>query len=156
MHGRLGALADAVPRIPEELLGAAAVVSRDVNAARHGLVIGILAVLIVVGFGAEWLVRRGLDRLRRPGTAGDIGQTVMAEVAALMTFALASIGAFLAFEWPLLLRRIVLTLLLAVIAVRVVRAVTRLLLAYGANSVEQPAALTEAVAHRFWLRRVSA
>jgi hypothetical protein len=67
--------------------------------------------------------------VRRSGTAGDIGQTVLTEVAALMTFALASIGSFLAFEWPPLLRRIVLTLLLAVIAVRVVRAVTRLLLA---------------------------
>ena len=155
IHDRLGALADAIPRIPEELAGAAAVVSRDVNAGRPGLVIGILAVLIVVGFGAEWLVRRGLDRVRQSGTAGDIGQTVLTEVAALMTFALASIGSFLALEWPPLLRRIVLTLLLAVIAVRVVRAVTRLLLAYGADPVEQPAALTEAVAQRFWLLRVS-
>ena len=62
VRDRLGALLSAVPRIPEELAGAAAVVSRDVNSGRPGLVIGILAVLIAVGFGAEWLVRRVLAR----------------------------------------------------------------------------------------------
>ena len=62
VHNRIGGLLNAVPRIPEELANAAAVVSRDVNAGRPGLVIGILAVLIAVGFGAEWLIRRALAR----------------------------------------------------------------------------------------------
>ncbi|TGT34521.1 hypothetical protein EN812_33315, partial [Mesorhizobium sp. M4B.F.Ca.ET.169.01.1.1] len=62
---------------------------------------------------AEWLVRRALA----PGTSEatiDPGKAVLSEVAALLTFALASIGSFLAFEWPPLLRKIVLTLLLAI------------------------------------------
>ena len=58
VRARLAALADAIPRIPQELSNAAGVVSRDVNSGRPGLVIGILAILIVVGFGAEWLIRR--------------------------------------------------------------------------------------------------
>ena len=51
VRARLASLADAVPRIPQELSNAAGVVSRDVNSGRPGLVIGILAILIVVGFG---------------------------------------------------------------------------------------------------------
>jgi moderate conductance mechanosensitive channel len=63
VRARLAALADAIPRIPQELSNAAGVVSRDVNSGRPGLVIGILAILIVVGFRAEWLIRRALARV---------------------------------------------------------------------------------------------
>ncbi|TIV67656.1 MAG: mechanosensitive ion channel family protein [Mesorhizobium sp.] len=74
---------------------------------------------------------------------------------------MASIGSFLAFEWPPLLRRIVLTLLLAFIAVRVVRATVRFLFglagAGSRTSDETPTAIPVAseTAQRFWLRRVS-
>jgi hypothetical protein len=130
VRARLAALADAIPRIPQELSNAAGVASRDVNSGRPGLVIGILAILIVVGFGAEWLMRRALARVRRPEVAADPRQAVLSETAALLTFALASIGSFLAFQWPPLLRRIVLTLLLAFIAVRVIRTVVSLLFSF--------------------------
>jgi moderate conductance mechanosensitive channel len=56
-------LAEAIPSIPQELSTAAGVVSRDVNSGRPGRVIGILAILIVVGFRAEWLIRRALARV---------------------------------------------------------------------------------------------
>ena len=95
--------------------------------------IGILAVLIGVGFGAEWLVRRALARARKPGRRQPIrGRRPCPRPSRLLTFAVASIGSFLAFEWPPLLRKIVLTLLLAFIAFRIVRAAARLLLAFGA------------------------
>jgi moderate conductance mechanosensitive channel len=161
VRARLAALADAIPRIPQELANAAGVVSRDVNAGRPGLVILILAVLIVVGFGAEWLVRRALARGRDPDGAVDPGQATLSEVAALLTFALASIGSFLAFEWPPLLRRIVLTLLIAFIAVRVVRAIVRLLFGLAGAGSTAPDETTTAIpvasdsTQRFWLRRVS-
>lgn len=161
VRARLAALADAIPRIPQELSNAAGVVSRDVNAGRPGLVIAILAVLAVVGFGAEWLVRHALGRGRNPDSTNDPGHMLLSEVAALLTFAMASIGSFLAFEWPPLLRRIVLTLLLAFIAVRVVRAIVRLLFGLaGAESRTSDETTTTApvaseVMQRFWLRRVS-
>lgn len=159
VHDRLGALAGAVPRVPAELSAATAVVARDVNSGRPGLVIGILAVLIVVGFGAEWLIRRGLERVRKPGAAGDVGQAMLTEVAALLTFALASVGSFLAFEWPALLRRIVLTLLIAFIAVRVVRVIVKLLFASrsaGVDPTHQTGRPAEPkAAQSFWLRRFS-
>ncbi|MBZ9777100.1 hypothetical protein [Mesorhizobium sp. CO1-1-8] len=79
----------------------------------------------------------------------------------MLTFALAAIGSFLAFEWPPLLRRTVLTLLLAFIAVRVVRATARLLfgLAGAGNGTSDETLTATPVAsetgQRFWLRRVS-
>ena len=117
--------------------------ARDVNSGRPGLVVGILAVLIAVGFGAEWLVRRALPGAEAAGSR-DAGQAILSEIAALLTFTLASVGSFLAFEWPPLLRRIVLTLLLAFIVFRVVRAIARLLFAFVAPSaIDQPARVPE-------------
>jgi len=165
VRDRFGALVNAVPRIPQELADAAAVVARDVNTGRPGTVMLILAVLIAIGFGAEWLVRRGLDRVRTEfgqagAETGDVaGQAILAEVAALLSFSLASVGSFLAFQWPPLLRKIVLTFLLAFIAFRVVRTVTRLLFAHGGvardSSPDQPTPLVDNTeAAGFWRRRV--
>ncbi|RWB71607.1 MAG: mechanosensitive ion channel family protein [Mesorhizobium sp.] len=74
---------------------------------------------------------------------------------------MAAIGSFLAFEWPPLLRRIVLTLLLAFIAARFVRAVARLPFgldrASNGTSDETPTAVPVAseTAQRFWIPRVT-
>jgi hypothetical protein len=84
IRARIGALGAAIPRLPEELARADDVVSRDVNSGRPGLVVGILAVLIAVGFGAEWLVRRALARMRSAVTLEDAGQAILFETVALM------------------------------------------------------------------------
>ncbi|AZO01601.1 mechanosensitive ion channel family protein [Mesorhizobium sp. M9A.F.Ca.ET.002.03.1.2] len=71
---------------------------------------------------------------------------------------MASTVSFLAFEWPPLLRRIILTLLLAFIAFRAVGSAARLLFAFGGATSEasEPAPLfeSEALTH-FWRWRVS-
>jgi small-conductance mechanosensitive channel len=158
VRARIRAVAAAIPRVPEELSRAAGVVSRDVNSGRPGLVIGILAVLIAVGFGAEWLVRRGLARARSAAAQEDAGQVILVETTALLTFAIASGGSFLALEWPPLLRRIIMTLLLAFVAFRVVRTAAGLLFAFGGptdEASEKPTPLLESdVSTRFWLWRV--
>lgn len=87
----------------------------------------------------------------RPGTQirgnENAGQEILSEIAALLTFALASVGSFLAFEWPPLLRKIILTLLLAVIVFRVVRAIGKLLFALsGASGIaDQPPSVLKAM-----------
>lgn len=120
---------------------------------------GILAILIAVGFGAEWAVRRALARTRSAVVQEDAGQAILFETVALLTFALASAGSFLAFGWPPLLRRIILTLLLAFIAFRIVRAAARLLFAFGgatSDPSDKPTPLFESEAStRFWRWRVS-
>lgn len=159
IRARIGALGAAIPRLPEELSRAAEIVSRDVNSGRPGLVMGILAVLIAVGFGAEWTVRRALARTRSAVVQEDAGQAILFETVALLTFALASAGSFLALGWPPLLRRIILTLLLAFIAFRIVRAAARLLFAFGgamSDPSDRPTPLFESEAStRFWRWRVS-
>lgn len=159
IRARIGALGAAIPRLPEELSRAAEIVSRDVNSGRPGLVMGILAVLIAVGFGAEWAVRRVLDTTRSAVAQDDAGQAILFETVALLTFALASAGSFLALGWPPLLRRIILTLLLAFIAFRVVRAAARLLFAFGgatSGPSDRPTPLFESEAStRFWRWRVN-
>ena len=151
------ALVAAIPRIPDELTNAATVVTRDVNSGRPGLVAGILAVLIAVGFGAEWLIRGALNRVQKGTVVLNAGQAVLSEVAALLTFTLASAGSFMAFEWPPLLRRIVLTLLLAIIVFRVIRTTANLVVFSSAEaaSADQPPPLLESDVADFWSRRVS-
>ncbi len=150
------ALVSAVPRIPHELANAADIVTRDVNSGRPGLVLGILALLIALGFGAEYLIRWALSRAQKGTTEPNAGQAVLSEVAALLTFALASAGTFMAFEWPPLLRRIVLTLLLAVIGFRVVRAAAdQLVFARAGALTDKSPPLLESHAADFWSFRVS-
>nr|WP_234705937.1 mechanosensitive ion channel family protein [Sinorhizobium meliloti] len=100
IRDRVDGLFGAVPRIPEELASGAAVVSRDVNLGRPGLVVSIFAVLIAVGLGAEWLIPRVFARARKSGANENAGQEILPEIAALLKFALASVSSFLAFEWP--------------------------------------------------------
>ena len=158
MRGRLGNLVAAIPRLPAEFAKVAEVAARDVNAGRPGLVLLILAVLVGVGSGAEWLVRQSIGRVA-PGRAGVDATTIATEAAALLTFSLASFGSFVAFEWPPMLHRVVLTLLAAVIAFRFVRAVAGLVLALPvADANAAPDALPAApdpTVIRFWLRRTS-
>ncbi|NLS08307.1 mechanosensitive ion channel family protein [Rhizobium sp. P32RR-XVIII] len=157
VHDRLNALVAALPRIPAETANAAAVITREVNHGRPGLVAGILAVLAVVGFGAEWLVRRGLRTAQKTGARG--AKARLEDAVAIPTFALASVGSFLAFEWPLLLRHIVLTIMLAFIALRIVRAISKLLLAQEAFAACPPdqvaALLPEQDAGSFWYRQIT-
>ena len=89
----------------------------------------ILAVLVAVGAGAEWLFRRWLGTGSAAAEAeGDTAERpvkLLSEFVPLVVFALASAGLFLMFEWPPLLRLFVLTFLSAVIAFRTVRTVKR-------------------------------
>lgn len=159
VEGRIAALANAITRVPAELANALAVITRDVNSGRPGLIVGILALLLMVGFGSEWLIRRALTRVRTPGVGEDSKKTIALDAVEVLTFALASVGSFLTFDWPLLLRKVVLTLLLAFIAFRIVYTIVRLLFAFGgagSGSSDQSTPIAEIdAAGCFWLRRVN-
>lgn len=133
---RFASLYAAVPRLGPEMANAASVVTEKVNQGRPGIVLGIVVVLIAIGYVAEWLFRRAIfggqnqrltpttiDRRDNPRLIG-----MLAEVGALLVFVVASAGLFLAFEWPPLLRQIVLTYLLAFVVFRVLTKLGQLLL----------------------------
>ena len=120
--------------------------------ARRGTVVLILAVLIAAGYAAEWLFRRLLGRAR-PGDiregAAEQPLRLLTELVPLGVFTLASAGLFLAFEWPPLLRKVVLTVLAAVILFRLIRTVARFLLAPDGYEHERLID-TDDVGARFW------
>jgi small-conductance mechanosensitive channel len=155
VRSRVAGIVSAIPRVPQEFIKVGEAVARDVNAGRPGLVLLILVVLVAVGFVAEWLVRRAIGR--RAGDRSMAGSTgIAAEFAALAAFSLASFGSFVAFDWPPQLRRVVLTLLVAIIAFRFVRAIAVVVIRLPATDAEDRAALPrDAEAIRFWRHRTS-
>jgi len=156
LRARLDGLAGAFMRLPKEFSDAANVVSRDVNSGRPGLVIGILAVLVIAGLGAERLVRRALSRRQKVDTGGDFNRDALSHWVALLAFALVSVGLFLIFDWPPLLRRIVITLLTAIVAVRVVWSAVGQAFSFAAagTSSDDPGIVEARATARFWTRAI--
>ena len=167
IRGRFASLFAAVPRLGTEVANAATIITERVAGGGRGGVIGIVALLIAIGYGAEWLFRRAVlgahnERGVPPAQHHDRGPLVsmLAEAASLLVFAVASVGLFLIFEWPPLLRQIVLTYLLAFIVFRVLTKLGGLLLVAGAGpdpvTEERTPGLmplSDAEAN-FWVRRL--
>ncbi|MEF2551599.1 mechanosensitive ion channel family protein [Aurantimonas sp. A2-1-M11] len=161
LHNRFLVLRQAVARFPGELDVAAGIVARDINAGRPGIVIAILAALVLMGLFAEKLVRRALSgsnrRNERSGTLAS-SLTIPGEILPLVAFIAVTVGTFVSFGWPPLLRRVVLTYLFALIAFRVVMAPARLLTAFhrvGDSSPPEDSAAIVGDEHRsrFWYGR---
>jgi moderate conductance mechanosensitive channel len=171
IRGHLSAMRNAFPRIPEEAANAVTVVKTQINNRGFGTVLVLFAALLALGFGAEWLFRRmilgarlgsaGAQNGVREARAANLAVSLLSEIVPIVVFALVSAGVFLAFSWPPLLRLIILTYLVAVIAVRVVLAFGRILLdpdaQTGPAEVDGPTRLiagSDADA-RFWFRRLA-
>ncbi|MFI0848511.1 mechanosensitive ion channel family protein [Mesorhizobium sp. IMUNJ 23232] len=157
IRGHIGRVVDAFFRLPQEFANASDVISRDVNSGRPGVVLAILVVLIGVGYGAEWLFRRLLRRVRGAETsASEQPLRLVSDLIPLVVFTLASAGLFLAFQWPPLLRKVVVTLLLAFIVFRFIRTMARLLLEPDATASESRHRLVDIddAGARFWYLRV--
>ncbi|MCV3242156.1 mechanosensitive ion channel family protein [Mesorhizobium sp. ZC-5] len=164
VRNHLRATRDAIPRIPEEVANAVQVVRSEI---KRGTIVILFGALLALGFGAEWLFKRVVSSGSRsaPGRADAIvaapestASRALAELVPLVVFFIVCAGVFLAFEWPALVRVIVMTYLVAFVAARLVAAIARILLFPGAeraNAERVPALLpmgeTEA---GFWYRRV--
>ena len=150
MAGRLDAmraflheLAAAVPTLPEELGRAWTTLAAERQERGAPRVVALLAVFAALGFGLEWLfwwattgfrtrmIATGLETTRERVRA--IGLRAAYGLGVLLAFAIGSIGAFLLFDWPPLLRHIVLAYLLVFLIVRLVLVLGRVLLAPGAE-----------------------
>jgi small-conductance mechanosensitive channel len=142
MRAQLRALAAAVPRVPSALAAAWATLERDLSETEIFEALLLLGAFIGLGFGAQglyWVLARPAHRhiIALPM------DTVPARVAAtlkrfgwglgwLAAFALGSVGAFLLFDWPPLLRTVVLAYLIAFLGLRLALVLGRFLLAPGA------------------------
>lgn len=161
-------LVAALPALPAEFRRAGATLSREIQERGQPRVLVLVFGFAALGFGVEWLFRRATAGLRawistaEAATVGArlrlIGSRLGYDLAVLAMFALGSIGAFLALEWPALLRELVLGYLVAFVALRLALVVSRTLLAPG--GAESPAAErlrivpTDNSAARFWHLRL--
>ncbi|WP_237684315.1 mechanosensitive ion channel family protein [Pseudaminobacter soli (ex Zhang et al. 2022)] len=154
---RIGGITAAMGRVPEEFAKAAAVLSADKDSARPWpLVLTLFAAVIAAGAGAEALVRRSLRRGGIEEARQGAWRDAVPHLLSLLTFVMVSAGLFMAIEWPPLLRRAILTLLLALIAFRAIRILARLLIALAAPEDARVSVGTIELDPkvRFWLQRL--
>jgi small-conductance mechanosensitive channel len=122
----------------------------------------LLAVFVALGFGAELVFRGATRRVRRhldalpvasvPERMRLIGERFVLAAGLVAAFAIGSVGAFLAFAWPPLLREIVFGFLLAFVVIRIASVLGNFLLAPGHERF-RIVPMDEAAA-RFWCRRL--
>jgi moderate conductance mechanosensitive channel len=158
------ALGAALPDLPNQIETAHSLVTENLGS--HGRVksLLLLAVFVGLGFGVEWLFRKATQRVRlhldeHPlETVNDRLRVVATRfafaVGLVAAFALGSVGAFLAFDWPPLLREMVFGYLIVFLVIRVAIVVGHLLLAPHHERFR--VIPTDTVAARFWCRRIAA
>ncbi len=128
-----------VPRAMEEVFGR---LRDEIDANGRGNALWLVLGFVVLGFGFEWVFWRISAGVRRWIIASSLetaGERVRAAFARLGfgiswigSFALGTLGAFLIFDWPPMMRSAVLFLLMAVVVARFSLVLGRLLFAPGA------------------------
>jgi small-conductance mechanosensitive channel len=158
MRSFLRELAAAVPILPDELGRAWGNFSTELRErGAHGLV-ALLAAFAALGFGLEWLFWWATTGFRRRIMAAGL-DTVSDRLRAvwvrsvyglgvLLAYALGSIGAFLLFDWPPLLKQIVLSYLLVFLIIRLTLVLGRIFLSPGAERFRVVPMATATA--RFW------
>ena len=162
IHEHLAATLAAIPTLPAEIARAHDRVMSEFTGGGGGR--GLLLILVFLGLGTaveaiflwvtkgvqSWIVGSILatsrDRLRAAGIR------LCFALCMVLSFALGSVGAFLAFDWPPMLRHIVLNYLVAFLILRVALVVSRFALAPGGERFRLVPMTT--VAAWFWHRRI--
>jgi moderate conductance mechanosensitive channel len=158
------ALAAALPDLPHQFQRGAALISADLGEHGRAKALLLLAIFVGLGSGVEWLFRKATERARARLDALPL-ETVHARlhvvgarfafaIGIVVAFAIGSVGAFLALEWPPLLRELVSGYLFAILAIRVAMVFGRLLLAPDAERFR--IVPVDTTAARFWCRRLTA
>jgi small-conductance mechanosensitive channel len=168
IRAHTAALAAAAPQLPSEFERAGGTLFAELQ--DRGLIeMSLLLVgFVALGFGAEWLLWRATARFRQHIaelpllTAVDrlhvaVGRLALA-AGHVIVFALGSVGAFLAFDWPPIFRDVILGYLLAFLALRLILVLGRFLLAPGGLELADVDHIRivpmSKEAARFWYQRI--
>src|SRR5271167_2789032 len=156
------ALASALPDLPNQFERGIGLLQAEIP--RRGTVLLLVLVFAGLGFAVEWLFRKMTQKTRQrlaglPMEAvNDRLRLVAARFAfafgVVVAFAIGSLGPFLAFNWPPLLRQMLLGYLVAFLITRIAVVVGDFLLAPDAERFR--IVPTDTVAARFWCRRLIA
>jgi small-conductance mechanosensitive channel len=157
----IGALAAALPGLPNRFEEAVGLILAEIPT--RGTVPVLVLAFAALGYGVEWLFRKATQKTRQhlaelPMEAvNDRLRLVAARLAfafgVVVAFAIGSLGPFLAFNWPPLLRQMLLGYLVAFLITRIAVVVGDFLLAPDAERFR--VVPTDTVAARFWCRRLT-
>lgn len=163
IRNQIAGIGAALPRLPVELGQIADTSLRQIRERGILPVVIVLVGFLALGGGFEWLYWRLSRRNIRWLIAqplDSVSNRLLAVAVrlgfgtgAICSFALGSVGAFLAFDWPPLLRLLVLNYLLALLAQRMSVVVGRFLLAPGGERFR--IIPMDTAAAWFWHRRLT-
>jgi moderate conductance mechanosensitive channel len=162
MREHIVALGATVPDLPNQFDRGHDLVTADLGEHGRTKALLLLAVFVGLGIGVEWLFRKATQRARNhldtlPSETVRERLHIVAlrfafAVGLVVAFALGSIGPFLAFDWPPLMREGLFGLLIPFLIVRIANVVGRFLLApYHERFRIIP---MDTASARFWRRRL--
>jgi len=165
LRNNLALLGAEFPLLPDELNRAWIILSLEFE--EHGLIAVLILIAIFVGVGflcvwGYWWLTTGFRNWLIGSEIKSVGDRLRAMMARLafaigwaLSFAVGSVGAFLCFTWPLLLREIVLGYLVAFLCVWLARIVAGFLLAPGGGRAARFRIIPMSdPAAKFWQRRI--
>ena len=168
IRAHLRSIGEAIPDVPQEFEAASATIMMEIHGRGPGSILVLFAAFAALGLGAELVFRRFVMRAgARPAATGPaarhhiVGRAAFLALAPIVVFAIASVGAFLAFTWPPLLSRLVLPLLVGLIAWRIIMQVTGVLLAtqWAGPADEATPRMRlmpmDDIKAKFWYRRIA-
>ncbi|MBX5222267.1 mechanosensitive ion channel family protein [Rhizobium sp. NLR8a] len=139
-------LMNAATSFPSQMMAAAAVLERDIQANGGTRPVVLLIAFMAAGFAAQWFFRRisgGWRAWMEQASFATVrerlvllGAKLLWEACHVFAFALGSIGFFLIFDWPPLVREIVVGYLFAFVAFRLAAALLRIWLAPPAAAAQ--------------------
>ena len=148
MRAHLQGVAAAVPGLPAEIAQAWAVLKQDLAGRSFAGLLVLIAAFVVFGMGSEhafwWATRRtrawigGHPLATVPQRLRMIGMRLAYGLVLVAIFGIGSVGAFLLFDWPPVLRVLVLGVLMAVLIVRFALILGRVLLVPGGRWLQEP------------------
>lgn len=159
----VGNLVMTVPNMPDEFARARDILMVEFEDRGITQILSLIVGFLALGFLVEWLFRwatRGLQRWIVTVPLETVGERLRAAgirmcfgLGLVIAFAVGSVGAFLAFTWPPLLREIVLGYLSACLVLRIALVFGRFILAPGGERFRLVPMNTAAA--WFWYRRIS-
>ena len=165
IRSHIASLIATLPHISEDFRDAGEMLASELQGRELWRMLRLFVVFIGLGYGCEWLFRRATARFHRRfeevklDTVGErinvVGSRFAFAVGLVLSFAAGSVGAFLAFDWPYLIKELLLGYLLVFLAIRLALAVGRFLLAPRNRDVARfrIVPMTTAAA-RFWYLRL--
>lgn len=129
------AMREAVPRLPGQFARAWTILELEFEEEGIVGIVLLIGVFLAAGFGLDWLVRRAATPYRNwmkalpydtpQGRVKNLGARIVYAVMLIGAFVVGTAGVFLVFNWPPLLREIVLGYLSVAIVTRATMMLTR-------------------------------